>query len=127
MAPKTAPVYGFPKSARLLKGVDYLRASRKGKRRSTKSFIVFIFENGLDHSRLGLSVSTRVGSAPRRNRIKRLIREFFRLNREKFPVKLDIHVRVKDRAAAKSLEEVFGELGFLLKIRKEGVSEGQRP
>jgi ribonuclease P protein component len=45
--------------------------------------------------RLGLSVSRRVGTAPRRNRIKRLLREAFRLMRHDFPRAYDIVVVVR--------------------------------
>jgi ribonuclease P protein component len=45
--------------------------------------------------RLGLSVSRRVGTAPRRNRIKRKLREAFRLMRHDFPRAYDIVIVVR--------------------------------
>jgi ribonuclease P protein component len=45
--------------------------------------------------RLGLSVSRRVGTAPRRNRIKRMLREAFRLMRHDFPRAYDIVIVVR--------------------------------
>ncbi|HKD37416.1 MAG TPA: ribonuclease P protein component, partial [Pirellulales bacterium] len=47
-------------------------------------------ENGLPYSRIGLSVSARVGGAVVRNRWKRLLREAFRLRRMELPVGLDL-------------------------------------
>jgi ribonuclease P protein component len=48
-----------------------------------------------DKPRLGLSVSRRVGTAPRRNRIKRMIREAFRLMQHDFPRAYDIVIVVR--------------------------------
>jgi len=45
--------------------------------------------------RLGLSVSRRVGTAPRRNRIKRLLREAFRLMQHDFPRAYDLVIVVR--------------------------------
>jgi len=48
-----------------------------------------------DSARLGLSVSRRVGSAVTRNRIKRRLREAFRLNRHALPTGVDLVVAVR--------------------------------
>ncbi len=48
--------------------------------------------NSLGYSRLGVGVSSRMCNAVRRNRLKRLIREAFRLNRDALPRGLDIFV-----------------------------------
>ena len=65
-------------------------------------------------TRLGLSVSARTGNAVRRNRLKRLIREFFRQKRATLPQGLDILVVVKTGNRIRGLKDVEEELSFLL-------------
>jgi ribonuclease P protein component len=56
---------------------------------------MFSLPNELKHPRLGLSVSRRVGTAPVRNRIKRLLRESFRLHPFDLPRGYDLVIAVR--------------------------------
>ena len=56
---------------------------------------MFIRENGLDHNRLGISVSKKTGNSVVRHRLTRLIRESYRLHEDMFSSGLDIVVTVR--------------------------------
>ena len=68
----------FPQSHRIRQGVDFKRAFARRHSVADDVLIVYGCENQLDVSRLGLSVSRKVGKAHVRNHWKRLIRETFR-------------------------------------------------
>lgn len=63
-----------------------------------------------DRTRLGVTVSKKVGHAAIRNRIKRLSREYFRLNRHVIAGKWDIHLAAKKTAANLSSDQTFSSL-----------------
>lgn len=86
---------------------------KEGKRFSTKRFIVYILETDRQTTRLGLSVSAKVGEAILRNRFKRVLRENLRLSINNFKTQKDIFIVVKNgnkRTAAPKLEDVKKEL-----------------
>ncbi len=67
-------------------------------------------DNGLGRARLGMAVGARaIGNAVGRNRLRRLIRESFRMNRHTLPA-LDVFVTAKAPARAASNREVIASL-----------------
>ncbi|MFQ5586606.1 MAG: ribonuclease P protein component [Thermodesulfobacteriota bacterium] len=107
--------HSFTKGERLRKSREFLLTRNEGKRFQTKSFILYILHNELNITRLGVSVSSKVGGAVRRNRIKRLLREFFRQNKELFPPSTDVMIVAKRGIALQGYGEVERELTDLLK------------
>jgi ribonuclease P protein component len=74
-----------------LKRADFLRVYRQGRRAQGRTFAVVVLENERDHARLGLSVAKKVARrAVDRNRLRRVLREAFRLERERLPRDLDV-------------------------------------
>ena len=59
---------------RLLSNLDFQKLIKNSKSFSNKSYIVFYHKNQIDHIRIGISVSTKLGGAVARNKIKRQVR-----------------------------------------------------
>ena len=89
-----------------------------GKRHHTRHFVVIIKQNGLGITRLGVTVSKKAGNAVKRNRVKRLIREFFRLNNSKIPQGYDIVVTAKKDASYLDFWKTKDELEAILFKKK---------
>ena len=66
-------------------------------------------------TRLGITVTRKVGNAVVRNRIKRLVREVFRQHRARLPPGLDIVWVAKQQAAGASFAEVLDDFEALLR------------
>jgi ribonuclease P protein component len=71
-----------PRAAPSLRRRDFERARVSGLRHSSRFFIALLVRHGPEQpGRLGITVTRKVGKAVRRNRIKRLVREWYRLRR----------------------------------------------
>ena len=103
----------FTKAARLRHRQDFLRAQAQGKRLHTRHFGVTLAPMAAGHPRLGLVATRRMGKAVRRNRVKRLLREFFRRHQTGLPA-FDLVIMAKKGASALGYHQVEEELGRLL-------------
>ena len=105
----------FPRRARLRTSADYQAVFGEGKRFSTSCFRLHVVPHApATTSRLGIAVSKRVDKlSPGRNRIKRQVREYFRLHRASVPC-ADFVFVAKPPAAAASNDVLRGELEILL-------------
>jgi len=87
--------YTFPRSHRL-GGRNTFKAVRdRGVRESRGPLTLWAVRNDLGHHRLGISIGRHVGTAVKRNRIKRLLRESFRLMQHDIPGGYDIVIAVR--------------------------------
>jgi ribonuclease P protein component len=107
---------GFPHEVRIVRSSDYQAIYKAGWKIHSRRFILFVRTNGLGHSRLGLTVSRKVGAAVIRNRIKRLFREVFRKSYGEIPSQLDIVVNARSGCVGASYFELRTE--FLDAVRK---------
>ena len=89
------PRYTFAKSRRLTKREEFAAVYDGKVRESRGPLVVYARPNGLGWPRLGLSTSRKVGTAVRRNRIRRLLREAFRHLQFDLPSGYDLLIVVR--------------------------------
>ncbi len=110
----------FPRDERLTRRRDYLHMYEHGAKRVGKHFVCFTERTPGAGRRLGTAVSKKVGNAVTRNRVKRHIRETYRLHRRELPDDVTIVVVARPSAArlngpdaAASLRRVMKDQGLL--------------
>jgi ribonuclease P protein component len=106
--------HSFGKHERLRHRKDFELAFSHGSRRHTKNFTIILRPNGLQFSRLGVTVGKKVGKAVERNRVKRCLREFFRLHKHKLPAGHDMVIIAKKDAAKLAYHDMREELAAVL-------------
>ena len=126
-APSPPPSFRFRPEEHLRRPADFQRVYDRRRSASDDWLIVYACENDLGHLRLGLSVSRKYGPAVKRNRLRRLYREAFRLTRHEMTTGLDL-VLIPRTNEEPSLEELKRSLPRLVKqLARKLAREADRP
>ena len=99
----------FPRPHRIVRSTDYKTIYKAGKRIHSENFVLFSRENEVGYSRLGITVSRKIGCAVVRNRTKRLFREIFRRSSAEIPESLDLVVNAKSGCIGIGYQELRRE------------------
>ena len=108
--------YRFTKKERIIDPQDFRRVMKSGKKFPSRNFILFSQKNENQFHRLGIVVKKEVGRATYRNRIKRYLREFFRLNKDRIEGSFDLIVLVRKGCGVQRYREAEEELRRLFVI-----------
>ncbi len=120
-----------PRGARLSRSADFDRVFRHGRAHASRELVLYVFpRETAGPTRLGLSVSRKVGGAVQRNRVKRLLREAFALEGSQLPQ--DTDAVVVARREARPLAEREGLAGIRAALadligRAAGTTTGRSP
>lgn len=101
----------------------FRRAYAKGKSAAGPALVLYARRNGRKGNRLGLTVSTKVGKAVARNKVRRRMREIYRLHEGELKRGFDLVLVARVRAADsryKDLERQFLKLCGRLDLARNG-------
>lgn len=86
--------FGLPKTSLIRKSGEFAQVYQQGRRLKGAGFTVLYLANDLGRTRLGVSIHRMLRGSVRRNRIKRIVKEVFRLHRDFFPTASDIVITI---------------------------------
>ena len=108
----------FQKWVRLTKRSEFLRVQESGFKVWSGLFVALALKNEIGVTRLGITVSTKVGNSVARSRLRRRLRELFRKRRADLPAGLDLVIvarPVAKEARWTELSSGFDEVARKLK------------
>lgn len=100
----------FRKSDRLLRRPDFVRVQTTGEKFRSKRVLIAWTPSTAGTTRIGVTVSRKVGNSPTRARVKRWIREAFRTNKDAWPAGVDFVVIARPPAARSDFWKIRGDM-----------------
>jgi ribonuclease P protein component len=125
----TSPSARFGRADRLRNSREFLRLQRGGARYQSAHFVFYcgLDRAGEERSRLGITVSRRIGNAMVRNRLKRRVRECYRLKlRAMLPAGAAVVVIARSSAGDLDWATLERELGTGVNGVRRRLSEDRR-
>lgn len=113
----------------LRKNRQFQEVYKKGVSRANKYLVMYVSENYQNVNYLGISVSKKVGNSVVRHRVKRLVKESYRLHEDIFNSGLNIVITARAGAASISYEQMesavlhLGKLHHIIDEAKKSDSE----
>lgn len=110
--------FTFPKKEQLLKKWELLRVYSGNKKYTGRYIVLYVLPNQ-PHRKVGIIVSSKLGNAVKRNRMKRIIREAYRLNKN--PLPLNVHLIITGKIYINSLKYKELEKDLLNLYKEAGL------
>lgn len=93
------PAERFRKEERLRRRAEFLKVQEQGLKITADCLLALVLPNPAGQTRLGLTVSNKVGNAVVRNKIRRRLRELYRKRQQALPKGIDLVVIARNSAA----------------------------
>lgn len=100
---------------------DFKKVMKNGKSKANRYFVMYSLKNGTDKNYLGITVSKKVGNSVVRHRIKRLVKESYRLHENMFNSGLSIVIIARVGADKINYYQTRDSLLHLMKLHKAVV------
>ena len=107
----------------LKKNHEFKRLYNKGKNAASHCAVVYCRRNGRKENRLGVTVSTKIGGAVQRNRIRRRLKEIYRLNEGSLSTGYDVVIVARMRSRYATYSEL--EASVMSLFRKLNINDRQ--
>ncbi|MEC9488999.1 MAG: ribonuclease P protein component [Halanaerobium sp.] len=104
---------------RLRRSQDFKRVYRQGKSIANRFLVLYYLENGLEHNRVGFSISKKLGKAVRRNYLKRILSQFYQQIDRKIKEGYDMVIIVRHRTREEEFQRI--EIAFNDLLGKSGL------
>ena len=101
---------------------EFRRLYQKGTSAVSGCMVVYCRKNRLGYNRLGLTVSAKLAGAVQRNRVKRLLREAYRLHEDAFATGVDLVLVARGRAVGATYWEIEKSLLHALRQNKAAAA-----
>lgn len=99
------------KRHKLRKKYDFQRLQYEGRKLFSKHFLLVLAPSACENSRLGVAITTKIEkNATKRNKLKRRLRELFRLNRERLSKSVDLLIIARKSASECDFNELKREI-----------------